>query len=233
MKCLFSSASATAAALFATILSAGVAQAQYYSRFGTFYAPSAGTFTSAQSYYGLPAYGDLNGLPPRYYSSYLSGGLPTYLTSINYPTIYGAYGYQYAPGRMTFGATEPSYTTAPTIYGVYQPLSNSFLTADRAILDAAASPMESTAIVNVRVPANAALTLQGVRTTLTGEVRRFQTPTIVPGMFYSYDIVATWNDNGREVTKNRHVTFRAGDQLTVDFLVPEENKSELRARELR
>jgi uncharacterized protein (TIGR03000 family) len=235
MNRTFRPAAFAAAALLAVALSAGLAQAQVYSRVGTYYAPSSGglSFTPTQNYYAVPASSSFNGFAPRYYSSYLTGGQPTYLTSINYPTIYGAYGYQYAPGRMTFGATQPSYTTAPTIYGVYLPETTSYLTVDRPILDAAASPMETTATINVHVPADAALTFQGVRTTQTGELRRFQSPALVPGTVYSYDIVATWNDSGREVTKSRHVAIRAGDHLTVDFLAPEENTSELRTRELR
>jgi uncharacterized protein (TIGR03000 family) len=235
MKRFFSPGAATVAALLALALSADLARAQVYSRVGTFYAPSPGglSFTPTQNYYAVPSYADFNGFAPRYYSSYLTGGQPTYLTSINYPTIYGAYGYQYAPGRLTFGATQPSYTTAPTIYGVFLPETTSYLTADRPILDAAASPIETTASINVRVPADAELTFQGVRTAQTGDLRRFQSPALVPGTVYSYDIVATWTDKGREVTKSRHLAIRAGDHLTVDFLVPEENTSELRTRELR
>src|SRR5205807_10324894 len=61
---------------------------------------------------------------PRLYDSYATGTLPTYLTSINYPNIYGSYGYMFAPGRFTFSAQPADYTTAPTIYGVYAPETN-------------------------------------------------------------------------------------------------------------
>jgi uncharacterized protein (TIGR03000 family) len=154
------------------------------------------------------------------------------MTSINYPTIYGAYGYQYAPGRMTYGVTQSSYTTAPTVYGAFVPGPNAYLRGQRYLPDTAVTPLQTTATVDVRLPEDAELTFQGVRTNQTGAFRRFQTPSIDPGTNYSYDVRATWTVNGREVTRDRHVALRAGDHLTVDFLTAGDNTSELRTREL-
>src|SRR5579884_3808554 len=50
-----------------------------------------------------------NGYPPSYYAGFVTTGLPTYLTSINYPTVYGAYQYNgvmwAGPGGTTEGAS--------------------------------------------------------------------------------------------------------------------------------
>jgi hypothetical protein len=55
-------------------------------------------------YHSVDTTPNMNGYPPEYYAADATSALPTYLTSINYPTIYGSYGYQYAPGRFTYGA---------------------------------------------------------------------------------------------------------------------------------
>src|SRR5262245_10874983 len=74
-------------------------------RYGLFYSPSPGglSLRPMSPYYRVYGGGEWNAYAPQYYSSFMTGGQPTYLTSINYPTIYGAYGYQYAPGRLTYG----------------------------------------------------------------------------------------------------------------------------------
>jgi uncharacterized protein (TIGR03000 family) len=183
-------------------------------------------------YYRTYTYG-LNGEPPRYYASWAQGSLPTYMTSINYPTIYGSYGYQYAPGRMTYGAVQADYTTAPTVYSYYLPPRDS--ASWRVIPDTATSPIITTAAIVVRLPADAALSFQGVWTTQTGAVRHFVTPALSPGDSYTYDISAAWTEGGREVTRKRHITIHAGDRLTVDLTTPQEGPegtSTLRTRPL-
>jgi uncharacterized protein (TIGR03000 family) len=69
------------------------------------------------------------------------------------------------------------------------------------------------------VPADAVLSFQGkTMTEETGALRQFQSPPLNPGRTYSYDVRATWKDeNGREVTRTRHLTVRAGDHLSVDL----------------
>jgi uncharacterized protein (TIGR03000 family) len=213
---------------FATLLAAGwllagtPAPAQTTGRLeGTRFAPSptlSPNSVSASPYYSVYAYA-INGYTPEYYSSYARGDLPTYMTSINYPWIYGAYGYMYAPGRFTYGAQQASFTTGPTIYGVFT--TPSAMTGVRYVADTAATPVVTTAGVDVRLPAEAELRFDGVRVGQTGSLRRFVTPALVPGTEYAYDIAATWNEGGRDVTRNRRVTLRAGDRLTVDLTTEE------------
>ncbi len=187
---------------------------------GTRYAPSPGYLGESYSSPYYTTFGfTLNGFRPRFYDSYATGTLPTYLTSINYPNIYGSYGYMFAPGRFTFSAQPADYTTAPTIYGVYAPETNA-LVATPALPNTAATPLQTTATINVVLPANAELTFQGVRMAQMGDYRRFATPPLVPGNNYTYDIQATWRENGQVVTRERRVPIQAGDQLTVDLLSP-------------
>jgi uncharacterized protein (TIGR03000 family) len=188
---------------------------------GTHYAPSPGYLgmISTSPYYTTYSYG-MNGHPAQYYASWAQGAYPTYMTSINYPTIYGSYGYQYAPGRMTYGAVQADYTTAPMVYGYYLPPQNS-VSAWRVIPDTASTPINPTASIDVRLPADAALSFDGTQMTQRGALRHFVTPALTPGNTYAYDISATWNQDGREVSRTRHLTLRPGDHLTVDLTTPE------------
>ncbi len=161
----------------------------------------------------------MNGFPPSAYATTASGNLPTYLTSINYPLIYGAYTYGHAPGKFVFGAQSAPGTTAPTIYSVSAPETNGF-SSMRTVADTAATPLRSTATVNVLLPVGAELSFQGIEMGQTGDYRRFVTPPLVPGNSYTYDIRATWSERGREMTSDRRVAIQAGDQLTVDMLIP-------------
>jgi len=214
------------------LLSTPPSQAQVY-RIGTRYSPSPGYlgFNATSPYYGAVTYGDINGYPPRMYSSFATGALPTYMTSINYPWMYGAYGYYYAPGRFTYGATPARGTMAETLYGSYLPSENG-LYYDRVVPDTAITPVVRTADIDIRVPADAELRFDGTLTAETGELRRFITPALIAGKAYRYDISVTWNEDGRPIRRDRQVTFQAGDRLLVDLTRPpsgEERTSTLRS----
>jgi uncharacterized protein (TIGR03000 family) len=220
----------------AAILSLAVPQpgySQVYGRIGVQYSTPPGYpgVDAPSAYYPRTTSPDMNGYPPRSYASIATGTLPTYLTSINYPWMYGAYGYYYAPGSRVFGAMPSQGTLGPTIYGTYLPPENS-LYAYRVIPDTASTPLVTTANINVIVPPDAELRFDGTLTGETGNVRHFVTPTLIPGNSYAYDVSATWLDNGHQVTSDRHVTFQTGEHLTIDFTTPPpapERTSTLRA----
>jgi uncharacterized protein (TIGR03000 family) len=75
-----------------------------------------------------------------------------------------------------------------------------------------------TAAIDVQVPPNARVWVDGVQTKQTGPTRRFVTPTLTPGVTYQYEIRAAWNDGGKEVTRTQHLTFQAGDSPSVTFV---------------
>ena len=52
----------------------------------------------------------------------------------------------------------------------------------------------------------------------TGTNREFVTPALVVGRSYSYDVRATWRDNGQEVSRQCQANIRAGDTIDIDFL---------------
>ncbi len=168
----------------------------------------------------------LNGNHPRSYASYTTGdALPTYMTSINYPTIYGSYGYVFAPGRYNYGVGESAYNVAPNLYAEYGYPTTPWeanvwatMTGQRVIPDTAALPANTTAAVDVRVPADAEVRFQGQLMTSGGTLRRFVSPALEPARNYTYDVTATWHENGRDVSRSRHISVRAGEQVTVDFV---------------
>lgn len=78
------------------------------------------------------------------------------------------------------------------------------------------------ACVRVIVPSpDAILRLDDTVMPQRGTTRLFLTPPLENGKTYSYMITASWLDNGRRVTQQRKVRFRAGQQAQVDFTVAE------------
>jgi uncharacterized protein (TIGR03000 family) len=66
-------------------------------------------------------------------------------------------------------------------------------------------------LVEVRVPAGAKIFFEGAKTTQTGEVRHFVSPSLAEGYNYTYHVQATWTENGREVNQSRSFNVRRGD----------------------
>jgi len=142
----------------------------------------------------------LSGQPP-YFASPTAGDSvssygfvadpPTWMTSINYPGLYGAFFYGPGGGFYTAGHSQPA-----------------------VVAKAAAA---TSAAVTVRLPARAALWFNDVRTDQSGTVRQFVSPPLRLGRAYHYDIEARWTEDDRTITRTRTVTVAAGDRLHVDL----------------
>ena len=112
---------------------------------------------------------------------------------------------------------------------IYQDTPRSYSYAPSApVYSAPATPEKSRAfypgaepdkvLINVTVPTDAKITFQGAKTSQTGgAVRRFVSPSIATGFRYSYNVQATWMENGQAVTKNRSVEVQPGDVVQVVF----------------
>jgi uncharacterized protein (TIGR03000 family) len=177
-------------------------------------------------------YHPFNGNPTSNYYLSPTAGLPTYFTSINYPWVYGSFDYPRPPGIFQPGLQRSQFTTSPTVYSVNATSTTPFGPAEY-MLNSAMTPLETTALVSVWVPANAELRFEGIRTDPRGPFRRFTTPPLIPGREYRYNINATWVENGRQVSNTRHVPVRAGDRLYVDFRIPETAEEGTRALRTR
>src|SRR5262249_25254723 len=73
------------------------------------------------------------------------------------------------------------------------------------------------AVLLVRLPARATLTIGSSATQQTGAERLFLTPTLEPGKAYTYRLTATWQEGGEAKTVVRDVTVQAGQRTEVDF----------------
>jgi uncharacterized protein (TIGR03000 family) len=86
---------------------------------------------------------------------------------------------------------------------------------------------QNAAILSVRIPPDAQLSVEGQATQQRGMFRQFVSPPLTPNREFTYDIKATWNQNGREVTQTRHVPVRAGQQVRVDFMQPQAQQGQM------
>jgi uncharacterized protein (TIGR03000 family) len=86
--------------------------------------------------------------------------------------------------------------------------------------------------VVVQVPEDARLEFEGLAVSQESRVRKFFTPPVVPGKKYLYDVRATWQEEGRQVVRERQIAVYAGEKTDIDFLGPSEENTgrELRAR---
>jgi uncharacterized protein (TIGR03000 family) len=145
-------------------------------------------------------------------SYYTSAYNPIFLTSINYPGVYGSY---------TIGVEARNYDRGRQ-FRYYAPAEGVAL-RDPVRLTAIrppdiSTPVTGTASISVRMPSDGELWFQGERMTKTGTFRDFVTPPLLTNREYSYDIRAIWRGkDGREVTRARQLTVRAGDSFDVDL----------------
>lgn len=77
------------------------------------------------------------------------------------------------------------------------------------------------ASIHVTLPANATLTLNGDKTSETGENRWYVTPPLDPGKNYSATIKIHFVRDGNDFSIERKVTLRAGKIKHVNFLPKE------------
>jgi uncharacterized protein (TIGR03000 family) len=159
------------------------------------------------------------GRPYRYYGYY------PYFYNYGYgPSYYGSYPYYgsyLGSGYDDAGYSSP-YDQPDTDY-LYAPSSGSAGTARYQPSDySPASPAQAdtTAQVTVNLPAAARLWFQGTQTAATGAVREFHSPSLTPGRQYVYDVRASWEENGHEVTQTQQVKVAAGAHVKVTFPVP-------------
>jgi uncharacterized protein (TIGR03000 family) len=72
--------------------------------------------------------------------------------------------------------------------------------------------------LNVHVPPDARVFLDGQPTSQGGEFRQFVSPPLEPNEKYSYEIRASWTENGRPVERIRKVDVHNGQVVNLDFL---------------
>jgi uncharacterized protein (TIGR03000 family) len=200
----------------------------YTSRGPLMYGPIPGYGTSV-GVVGVraPTYGGYYGAygynAPSYYYADNWINSPVFMTSLNYPGVYGAYSDGPAVSRyLTSMSREPSFFYSPLADG-YRLVYTAPTIRSPAPADTEAFPVTlradtpAPANIDVRVPADATLWFQGVRTNATGSLRHFVSPPLSPGRDYSYEVTADWTENGRRVVRTRTARVHAGENLSIDF----------------
>lgn len=133
------------------------------------------------------------------------GGYPGYYGG--YPGYYGGYpGYYGGSGVYV----------RPAYYRAYGPtyVQPAYVQPAGFVQPAVAGPQP--VYVNVQVPANAEVWIDGAKTSQTGPVRRFVSPPLTPGQAYTYELTASWMKDGKPVSEKRTVNFSAGQQNEVN-----------------
>src|SRR5262249_21369570 len=92
--------------------------------------------------------------------------------------------------------------------------------SDSSFTPAATAQPDTVAHLIVNLPAGARLWLEGTPTTRTGPVRQFNSPPLAPGRRYSYQVRASWDEHGHEVTQTQKVGVTAGAHVEMRFPVP-------------
>lgn len=77
------------------------------------------------------------------------------------------------------------------------------------------------AYIEVRVPADAEIWLEGTRTKQVGTARTFVSPPLPPGQNFGYDLRVRWHEKGRSIEEKRTITVRAGQYVVLQFPAPE------------
>jgi len=118
---------------------------------------------------------------------------------------YGYYGY--SPSYYNY---DPGWYSTPGV-NYYPPTNVTTLPAPTPVL------ANNTATIEVIVPANAELWFDGNKTTQTGTQRFFVTPPLTAGTSSTYEVRATWVENGAPVTQARMIQVQPGQQSVVNL----------------
>lgn len=139
-----------------------------------------------------------------------------------YPGYYGGYGYGYgAPVYVypaPYSANAPCPTNGPAVPNA--PPSPSQAPGQRTP-EIAPPPLKLTdadVLLNVRVPPNATVWINGSPTSQTGPRREFISSGLTPGQTYNYDVRARWTTpDGTVVDLKKRVPAQGGERRSVDF----------------
>jgi uncharacterized protein (TIGR03000 family) len=72
--------------------------------------------------------------------------------------------------------------------------------------------------IEVRVPADAQVWVNGGPTAQAGVLRRFVSPTLTPSPCYTCEVRASWREAGRKLTRVRQFVVKSGQRLNVEFM---------------
>ncbi len=129
---------------------------------------------------------------------YLPGtNVPAYTYPAYSFPAYSSPAYPYAAQSSTEGYYTPS--TSDYSYGAF-------------------APQDDRANIRVILPrADAKVWFSDSPTEQSGQMRRYVSPKLSLDKDYSYEVKAQWEENGKLVTRTKHVTVSANSTVSVDF----------------
>jgi uncharacterized protein (TIGR03000 family) len=124
---------------------------------------------------------------------------------------WGGYGYPYSYGYhpytdYTYPYTSSSVPVTTEYSSFYSPSAEAAQTSDQNVQ------------LNVQVPPDAKVWIDGYQTKETGALRHYVSPPLTPGKNYSYELRASWTANGQPVDRTRRVTVHAGDVINLNMM---------------
>jgi uncharacterized protein (TIGR03000 family) len=145
-----------------------------------------------------------------------------------WPLAYGGYGYPpaypgyFAPGGVVaVPAVKPQVVAPPGSPGGGLPVAQAAVppATSHAPQETLPPPLadDGAGRIRVRLPADAALWIDGEATAQKGAERTFETPELAPGKVYLYEVKARWSQGGRPAEQSFQVEVRAGRTTTVHF----------------
>jgi|SRR5579884_575580 len=127
----------------------------------------------------------------------------------------------FAPSRVTVPVPGPSPFTisnaasaAPPQTNVGAGLGGGLILPFMTVRDA---PLDNKAHIWLRVPENAEIWVNGVKTKQTGESRHFFSPPLSPGKTYSYQMRLRWMKDGKPVEETQRILVQPGLTIRRDF----------------
>jgi uncharacterized protein (TIGR03000 family) len=110
-------------------------------------------------------------------------------------------------------------SSSSSSYGSYSPNSlSNYLTSPPSIRISVQT--EQVAHLQVAVPAQAEVWINGQKSHRKGTLRKFVTPPLQPDRKYSYLLRVRWRENGHVKVRTRKVGIQAGRQTSVEFGKP-------------
>jgi uncharacterized protein (TIGR03000 family) len=80
---------------------------------------------------------------------------------------------------------------------------------------------DSDVLLNIRVPADAIVQINGALTTQNGPRREFISSGLAPGRTYTFVVTARWTGPDGQATKlEQRIHVQGGERRNVDFLTP-------------
>jgi uncharacterized protein (TIGR03000 family) len=183
-----------------------------------------GAYSGAYRFYNGPGYGGSYGYGYRpYYAAYrpfFGFYAPYYGYNDYWPGYYASYVPYYGglgfPSYPLIAGLADSY--APPVAGGQAPIAGGQAPNQP---QAEQPPRDGAAHLQLTVPENAEVLIDGTATTQTGSTREFVTPQLNPGSKYVYKVTVRSQDAAGKVREDtRDIRFQADDWFSIDFTRP-------------